>query len=162
MQKFCEARSLGFMTEKDARQIVDSGYPIETISTKKTKCDDSGPFECLFCPLVQNCRKFFGVKEKHFKEKITSQIHNKVQQVFDEVDSSIMASTIDQKLQEQLKMEFEPIIKTTVTKEVNSEMDVNFRPKFDKLTNVSLTPGYRDKDASLAILYSTIPEASIL
>ena len=73
VQKFCEARSLGFMTDKDARQIVDSGYPIETISTKKTKCDDSGPFECLFCPLVQNCRKYFGVKEnlkRHYSKHL--------------------------------------------------------------------------------------------
>ena len=46
----------------------------------------------------------------------------------------------------------------------NNTLEVydDLRPKLDKFIIVSFTPGYNEREASFAILYSTIPDANIL
>ena len=77
MQKFCDAKTLGFMKKADAQLIVDSGFPVETISVKRARKDDellkNPQFECLFCPIIQNQRKVFPVKEnlkRHYSKHL--------------------------------------------------------------------------------------------
>ena len=65
------------MKKSDAQLIVDSGFPVETISVKRQKLSEealqSSPFECLFCPIIQNQRKIFPVKEnlkRHYSKHL--------------------------------------------------------------------------------------------
>ena len=65
IEKFCDAKTINFCTQKDAENIIDSGYKVETIALKSNpkKQKTKEQYECFFCPLIQNCRKFFPVKE---------------------------------------------------------------------------------------------------
>jgi len=63
IMKFCNPKTLMFTKDADAQLIIDSGYPVEPINVKHTGRALDGKFECRFCPLIQNQRKFFPVKE---------------------------------------------------------------------------------------------------
>ena len=60
IDQFCDHTHVDHMKENDARQIKNSGFTIDVLSTKKGK---NGKYKCLFCPLLGQVNKSFPNKE---------------------------------------------------------------------------------------------------
>ena len=70
VEQFCNTYHVEQMTDDNARQIINSGYAIDVVRTKK-RSDGQGAFKCLFCPLL-------GQMNKSFKSKQGLLLHNSI------------------------------------------------------------------------------------
>merc|ERR1712176_1594369 len=74
VRRFCSAKELMFVTEGDAREIVNSGL-IEIVKIPLKGKATSGEYNCLICPLTQGHHRGFKRKEDM---KRHNQLHFKV------------------------------------------------------------------------------------